>query len=208
MIRASHRRPIRMPRLSLGPQDHGRQLTLDQYRRADEAPGCITELIDGVVLAAPMAIPNHEYWVQFLNNRVRDYVADHSAAKYFIATGSEVYIPDRPGPTRPRPDLAVYRDFPDPPPRTWDDISPIVVAEVISDRRAEKDTVRNRHLYWAAAAIAEYWIIDPRRSWSAPTLIALHRPARGDFWNEQVVPFGKIWRSKALPRFALNLKRA
>ncbi|MCG3132837.1 MAG: hypothetical protein FLDDKLPJ_03703 [Phycisphaerae bacterium] len=113
----------------------------------------------------------------------------------------------RAAPTRPIPDLAVYDAFPYPPPPSWDDVVPVLVVEGISNRRAAKDTVRNRHLYWRVRGLREYWIVNPEKAPLAPTLIALRRKRGAEAWDERVVPFGRSYRSGALPGLSINLKQ-
>ena len=67
----------------------------------------------------------------------------------------------RPATTCPEPDLAAYHDYPWQLPRRhrrWQDISPILVAEVASDDLA-KDFDRNVGLYEQVPSIQEYWLI-------------------------------------------------
>lgn len=193
--------------LTLGPQDHGRVLTLAEYRAARGIPGFIYELIDGALEVSPNPIPNHDYWVRFVRDELERYALHHPTRLNCITEGAELEVPGRAAPTRPHPDLAAYRNFPHPPPASWDDVCPCIVVEVISNRRAAKDTVRNRHLYWQVRGIAEYWIVDPEQNPLEPTLIALRRTPRGQTWEEHVIPFGKRYRSRALPGFSINLKR-
>lgn len=195
-------------RPTIGPRDAGRLMSLEQFERCRETPGFIYELIDGVMNVSPNPVPLHEYWVSCLARQLNDFSNRNPKQVNFVATGSETIIPFRPGPTRPQPDVAAYRDFPYPPPARWDFVCPLIVAEVISPRREAKDATRNAQLYWLAESIAEYWIIDPQADWMRPTLIALSRRPRARFWREQRLPFGRSYRSPTLPGFTLNLEDA
>ncbi|MCC7290801.1 MAG: Uma2 family endonuclease [Phycisphaerales bacterium] len=191
----------------VGPADHGRVMTLAEYRAARGTPGCKYELIDGALVVSPNPVPNHEYWVQFVHRQIRRYLSRQNITGGFVSTGSEIEISGRAAPTRPSPDIAAYLDFPKPPPASWDDVVPVLVVEVISNRRAAKDTVRNRHLYWQVRGLREYWIIDPETAALEPTLIALRRRRGAETWDERVVPFGRSYRSGALPGLSINLKQ-
>lgn len=191
----------------VSPEDHGRIMTLAEYRAARGLPGYKYELIDAALVVSPHPIPNHEYWVQFVHRLIRRHFVRHGIAGGFIGTGSEVEISGRVVPTRSIPDLAVYDAFPYPPPASWDDVVPVLVVEVISNRRAAKDTVRNRHLYWQVRGLREYWIINPENAPLAPALIALRRHRGARTWDERVVPFGRSYRSGALPGLSINLKQ-
>ena len=192
----------------IGPSDEGRLMTLEEFKRAREEAGFVYELIDGVLNVSPTPSPAHQVWVKRIQICLDDYARAHPEHLDFVTERCDVPIPGRPGPSRPQPDLAAFRDFPQPAPRQWDDLCPIVVVEVISERRAKKDTVRNRQLYWLARGITEYWIIDPRKDPQKPTLTALVRQPGHSDWIQSEIPFGKSHRSAALPRFTINLKRA
>lgn len=192
--------------VSLGPHDHGRTLSLHEFRSAEYAPGYVYELIDGALVVSPQPMPNHDYWVNVVVGQLRAYSKKNSKVLNYVTEGSELEIPNRPGPTRPQPDIAAFRDYPYPPPTSWDDVCPDLVVEVISQRRAEKDTLRNRHLYWQARGVREYWIIDPRANGLEPTLLVLSRTSRARSWHQQTILFGKTYSSKSFPGLRINLK--
>lgn len=192
---------------TIGPLDCGRRITLRQFERARETSGYVYELIDGVLDASPKARPPHDHWTTFIYDALRHYSRRAPRRISYVSMEAEVVVPGRAGPTRPSPDVAAYRRFPHPAPPRWDDVSPLIVVEVISDRRAHKDTVRNRHLYWAVDSIEEYWIVAPRVDVDRPGLTALRRLRRGAAWDEIAVPFGQTHKSRLLPGFGLNLNR-
>lgn len=191
----------------IGPDDSGRLMTLEEFGRAREIDGYTYELIDGVLIVSPAPKPNHATWVREVQQQLEVYSERHPNQINFVVTQSEVVIPGRPGATRPQPDVAAFRDFPSPPPGDWGDVCPIIVVEVISQRRDKKDTVRNRHLYWMAGGIMEYWIVDPREDSERPALITCVRPQGSAEWAESVTPFGKTFKSPTLRGLSVNLGR-
>ncbi len=191
--------------VEIGPDDAGRSLTLSDWERAHHAPGYIYELIEGTIEVSPIPTPLHDHWVELLRIELERYRAGHPGVIGKISERCEVAVPSECGPTRPQPDLAVYCGFPKPPPVRWDNVCPIIVAEVISDRRAAKDVSRNRALYFRADGIAEYWIIDPREEPMEPTLIALVREPGADTWSEHAVAFGESYSTLSLPGLTLNM---
>ena len=82
---------------------------------------------------------------------------------------------------------------------TWDDLCPILVVEIISPRRPNKDTNRNRQLYWMAGGIAEYWIIDPRKDAFRPAMTALRRESGQPDWHEFEIAPGERYTTGLLP---------
>lgn len=206
---ATHSRAARKRR-RIGPKDAGRLMTHEEYEKSIEDPGYVYEIIDGVLNVSPSPKPDHEVWKGTIFDLLRDYAASHPGHIDFVATDAEVVIPGRPGPTRPRPDLAAYKDFP----RQavlkrqvmWDDLCPVLVVEIISPRRAEKDSNRNRQLYWMAGGIAEYWILDPRKDAFRPTLTALRRESGQPDWREVEVAPGERYTTDLLPGLEFHLE--
>ena len=199
-------------RRRIGPRDHGRVMTLEEYEQCYERDGCVAELIDGVLTVSPAPLKPHDIWKGFVADRLKAYAAGRSDIVNHISGDCEVIIPGRLGVTRPRPDIAAYKGFPTLEEAIahpdWDDICPVLVVEIISRRRRSKDTRRNRHLYWLALGIAEYWIVDPRKDARQPLLVALRRKKDEADWVEQKIPFGKAYKTPTLPGFALNLEEA
>jgi len=192
---------------TIGPMDSGRLMTLEEFQRSRGEDGYVYEIIDGVLIVSPNPAPSHDFWVDLIHGELKGYAKRQPRQANRISQECEVIIPSRPGATRPQPDIAVYRNFPDPFETRWDDVCPILVVEVISDRRGYKDCVRNRHLYWTAGGIIEYWIVDPRENPRKPTVTQLVKKPGAKEWNETVIPFGKTIKSAALPKFSINLKK-
>ena len=193
----------------IGPKDAGRLMTLEAFERSRAVSGYIYELIDGVLNVSPAPKPRHEVWKVALFHWLTTYSQKSPKAIGFVATDCDIVIPGRPGVTRPRPDVAAYRDFPldDVMDGTvdWEDLCPILVVEIISRRRPRKDTNRNRQLYWMAGGIAEYWIVDPRKDARRPTMTALRRESGRPEWDEVSVAPGARYEVAALPGVAIEV---
>ena len=84
----------------------------------------------------------------------------------------------------------------------WRDVSPLLVAEILSDDTANKDLVRNRDLYLQVPSIREYWIIDPRQGTRQTILLVYRRRGRGWARVRTVVP-GGTYTTPLLPGFSL-----
>ena len=199
-------RTNRSSRAVIGPADHGRAMSLGDFERSKESDGYVYELIDGVLCVSPIPDPLHDYWTTRVRDALLAYAAAHPSHLNYIPAECEVVIPGRPGETRPNPDVAGYRAFPDTLPRRWDAVCPLVVVEVISNRRSTKDTVRNRHLYAWAPAMREYWIIQPDAHGRTAERTALTRSNGRSKWREVSVEFGQTYTTRNLPQFSLNLK--
>jgi Uma2 family endonuclease len=103
--------------------------------------------------------------------------------------------------------VAAYRKFPTNRPRSrirWQDLSPVLVVEVLSEDTADKDLVRNRRLYLQIPSIREYWIVDPRQDADRPSLTVYRR--RGTRWQRpQHFAPGTAYTTPLLPGFVLRL---
>lgn len=193
-------------RLHLTPKDHGREIDPDDFDAATGDPDYHFEIIDGRVYVSPVPdLPagGLEHW---LFVKLLDYSRDHPDAINHVTAKGRVFIPSRPRATRPEPDVTAYRDFPHHLPRKqrrWQDISPILIAEVISEEDPEKDLVRNVGLYLDVPTVLEYWILDPRPDPDTPSLKVYRR--RGKNWQKPIdVPYGGTYQTpRILPGFTL-----
>jgi Uma2 family endonuclease len=167
MIRASTLRKI-------GPRDHGREMSLDDFMAADYQGGNQYELIDGRLYVSPQAdLPQNvvELWIF---GRLYLYSLRHPTIINYVSPKARVFVPGRRKVTNPEPDVACYRDFPLDVPFTeirWEDVWPILVVEILSANDADKDLVRNVELYLQVPSIMEYWLVDTRKNPSRPTLL-------------------------------------
>jgi Uma2 family endonuclease len=195
-----------MTRLKLTPKDHGREIDPVEFEHSICREGYQYELINGRIYVSPVPdLPQHnlECW---LYSKLFFYAQDHSEIVNFIATKSRLFIPTREKATRPEPDISAYHNFPHHLPRKlrrWQDISPILVVEVLSEDDPDKDLVRNVELYVEVPSIKEYWILDPRPDPDRPSLIVYRR--RGKGWQKPIdVRFGETYLSpRVLPGFSL-----
>jgi Uma2 family endonuclease len=192
--------------LKLGPADHGRPMTLDEVMAGDYAEGYQYELIDGKLYVSPEAnLPQGfvEYWILM---KVYNYTQKHPEVINFVYNKARVFVPGRRGVTNPEPDLAAYRDFPEDRPLgelSWENFSPVLVAEVLSAEDPDKDLVRNAGLYFQVPSIKEYWLFDSRENADRPTL-RVHR-RYGKRWRIIDVAPGETYTTRLLPGFKLLL---
>jgi Uma2 family endonuclease len=190
--------------LKLGPGDHGRLLTLDDFESADYEPGFKYEIIDGRLAVAPEANLGEHRLERWLARKLERYAEDNPAVLNFVAEKARVFVPTRRRPTIPEPDVAAYQGFPTDVPLKdlrWEDISPLVVAEVLVEGDAQKDLTRNPDLYFAVPSIKEYWVLDGRDDPDEPTLIQYRR--HGKRWVVRSFPYGSTFTTKLLPGFSL-----
>jgi Uma2 family endonuclease len=193
-------------RLKLTPKDHGREIDPDEFDAADGEGGYHYEIIDGRVYVSPVPDLPQQSLDVWLYGKLFLYSQDHPEVINFVANKSRIFIPTRAKATKPEPDIAAYSDFPHHLPRRqrrWQDVSPVLVAEVVSEEKPEKDLVRNVELYLEVPSIKEYWILDPRPDPDRPSLTVYRR--RGKNWQKPIdVPFGATYPTpRVLPEFTL-----
>lgn len=191
----------------LTPQDQGRALSLEEFEHASGQEGYLYELIDGKLEVSPLPDLPHDFIRKWLEGRLDDYSDHHPEILAHVQAPARVFVPDRPAATTPEPDVAGYQDFPETPDvenLSWQDFSPILVAEILSEDTADKDLVRNLDLYLQVPSIREYWILDPRTDANHPSL-TVHR-RRGQRWQRPIeIAGGSTYTTRLLPDFQLTL---
>lgn len=189
--------------LKLGPRHHGQPLSLEEFENADYRGGFKYELIEGRLYVSPQPNLPEDIVEEWLLDKVKGYAKAHPEVLNYVTAKARVFAPGRKG-TMPEPDLAAYHDFPrDVPLRElrWQDVSPVLVGEVVSSDDPDKDLVRNVKLYLRVASIKEYWIVDAREDPARPTLIVHRRHGKG--WRKATFGPGTTFVSRLLPGFEL-----
>jgi Uma2 family endonuclease len=188
----------------IGPADHGRPMTLEEFEAGDYEEGYQYELINGELYVSPT--PNApqgivEHWIL---TKLSLYSLQHADIVNFLSNKARVFVPGRRRVTTPEPDLALYRDFPLHLPIAeirWQDVSPFLVGEVLSLDDPDKDLVRNVELYHQVPTIKEYWLLDTRDSPDQPTMRVFIR--HGKSWRIRDLAYGDLYTTRLLPGFEL-----
>ena len=190
--------------LKLGPADHLRPLSLAKFQTGAYQEGYQYEIIDGRLYVSPLHNLPQACLERWLYKKLDRYSDDHLEVINFVYNKTRVVVPGRPGATIPEPDLAAYYDLPLDLPLAelaWEDISPMLVAEILSADDPDKDFVRNVELYFQVPSIKEYWIFDNRANPDQPTM-HWHR-RHGKRWILHQLVFGDTFSTRLLPGFEL-----
>jgi Uma2 family endonuclease len=176
--------------LRIGPTDHGRRMTLQEFLEAEEEEGFRYELARGVLEVSQVPNEPHGVVVSNLYTAVARYHLDHPHFVYRYGGGNEfqLLIPELV--SGRNPDLGVVLLA-----APKDDRGrrrPGLGAEVVSRSSIQRDYVVKREEYHAYG-LDEYWIVDPLER----KVTVLTR--RGDGWDEQVVRDDQIIPSRVLP---------
>src|SRR5260370_33133260 len=168
----------------LGPLDRGHPMTFKEFMHADYEEGYQYELIDGELYVFPLPnLPENrvEHWIGL---KLQHYCLAHPEVINYVTNKARVIVPGRPRATAPEPDQAAYHNFPLEQPFQkvrWQNVSPILVVEVVSREDPYKDLVRNVKFDLQVPTIQEYWLIDPRKNPERPTFRAYRR--QGKKWR-------------------------
>jgi Uma2 family endonuclease len=189
-----------------GPADHGRPLTYDDYLAGDYEGGHRYELIDGRLYVSPEANQPENFVQDWLRDKLKAYARARPEVLNHVTGPGRLFVPAVPGTTTPEPDVLAYRDYPRHRPLReirWQDISPVLVAEVLSAEDPDKDLVRNPGLYLLVPSIKEYWVLDGREDPERPSL-RVHR-RRGKRWVVRDYGPDDVYTTRLLPGFELTL---
>jgi len=190
--------------LKLGPSDHGRPLSLDDFESADYEPGFKYEIIDGRLYVSPTPNLPENILENWLYRKLLVYSDRHPDVINYITPKSRVFVHKRKKPTVPEPDITAYHDLPldqDFREIHWRDLNPLLVAEVLVEGDERKDLERNPELYFQVDSIKEYWVLDGRDDPNEPTLIQHRR--YGKRWVVREYPYRSTFATKLLPGFTL-----
>src|SRR3954447_15902888 len=98
--------------LKLGPADHGRSLSLDDYESADYEPGFKYEIIDGRLYVSEEPDPTENELELWLFEKLWDYSRSEASVLNRVTNKGRVFVHLRPEATVPEPDIAAYEDYP------------------------------------------------------------------------------------------------
>jgi Uma2 family endonuclease len=182
----------------IGPADHGRLMTLEEFREAEEEHGYRYELARGVLEVTIVPDGDHGDVVCNLYRAIAVYEQRHPRLIGRYGGGSEfrLWLPAMI--SGRNPDVAVtLRKTP----RDWRGRRPPSLAfEVVSEglEAQERDYVTKRAEY-LAYGLREYWIVDLQ------TRIVTVLVRDGDIWVEPIYRDDQQAVSVVLPGFAVRL---
>ena len=182
----------------IGPTDHGRRMTLDDFDEAEVAEGCLVELGRGVVIVSEVPLPWHFRIINALRRQFAAYDIQHPGRIWGVAGGSDCKLPVGQFESERHPDLAVY--LTEPPFQdsnaVWSEWIPELVIEVVSPGSETRDYTEKRDEY-LGFGVREYWIVHPDRK----EVLVLRR-VRGQ-WAEQKLTFADEYSPRLFPGLQL-----
>ena len=188
-------------RTRIGPADHGRTMTLQEFLDAEETPGYRYELARGVIEASDIPNDPHGQVVDNLHTHYVVYRLNRPGLILRLAHGSDVQVVIPVLDTDRHPDLAII--FQGKAPDAGGRRMPDLVVEVVSPgkKARHRDYVSKRADY-LTFGILEYWIVDPRDH----LVTVLSRPDSQAEWTERVFRGDDAIVSTLLPGFAMRVQ--
>jgi Uma2 family endonuclease len=185
-------------KLRIGPADHGRMMTLQEFMDAAEEPGYRYELARGVLEATEVPDDPHALIERLFVGRLRDYEKDHPGVFYRVGSSGSArsWLP---GMVSGRnPDIAVV--LPGAPKDLRGRRRAAMAIEIVSEGREahDRDYVAKREEY-LAYGLREYWIVD--RFLRRVTVLLRD----GDAWIERTFEGDSVATGPMPPRFAIRL---
>jgi Uma2 family endonuclease len=170
--------------LRIGPHDHGRAMTYEDFLSGDYEAGYKYELIRGELYVSPQPNPPHDVMSEYLDEILTLYKVRHRKVIKRLSTHARVFVPGERKTTCPEPDFALYNDHRgDLQQKRWEPFSPFIVIEIVSKDDPDKDYVRNVELYQRVPTILEYWVFDNLTDENGPTLRVYSRAAGDQPWS-------------------------
>src|SRR4051794_37967655 len=145
-------------RIRIGPADHGRRMTLDEFREAEEVEGYRYELARGVLEVNEIPKTPHRRIVSNLFRLVANYDREHPGVIDYFGGGTEVRAWIASKDLARHPDMGIV--FVGAPLDGEGDLQPGLFAEVVSPSSKKRDYQEKRQDY-LEYGIREYWIVDP-----------------------------------------------
>lgn len=186
----------------IGPQDHGRRMSLRDFEFIQVQEGYLYELARGEIVVSE--VPGFKHMRQV--TAIRDPLVLCKTASpheiYEILSGSECKMLIPQWESERHPDLSVFKR---PPPeregrKMWRKWIADIAIEVVSPSSRKRDLIEKREEY-LTRGIKEYWIVDAGKE-----QVTILRRVRGK-WAEQVLHSADFIESQLLPGFRLSCQK-
>lgn len=177
---------------NLDPSLNRVRMSRADFDAASAVEGYSYELVEGVLHVAPAPGPNEKEITVALFEVLSAYQRSAGRFARVLWEPRVMIATDEHETTNPQPDLAAYETYERHAGNDFDDVSPALVIEVVSEDGYAKDYVRNVELYARVPTIREYWIVDPRKSPQKPAMAVFRRDeGDSDFKRHDIIAGGR-----------------
>ena len=182
----------------IGPQHHGRKMSLKAFEFAQVEEGYLYELARGYIVVSEVANYYHGMQIVAINRLLWSYDAARPGTIHAILAGSDCKLLIPQWESERHPDLSVYLTAPKGRKdrtlwRTW---VPDLAIEVVSEGSRDRDYTEKRDENWTLG-VKEYWIVDAKLE----QVLVLKR-GRSQ-WTEKTISPADVCETKLLPGFKL-----
>jgi len=182
----------------IGPDHHGRRMSLKAFEFAETEEGYLYELQRGYVVVSEVANYYHAMQIAAIVGPLWVYHATSPGTIHAILGNMDCKLLIAAWESERHPDIAVYLSRPKGKKdrtlwRTW---IPELTIEVVSEGSRDRDYTDKRDEYWTLG-VKEYWIVDAKRE-----QILMLRRGRSK-WTEDPLGPQDICETKLLPGFKL-----
>ena len=185
--------------IRIGPADHGRRMSFEDFRDAEAEPGHAYELARGVIEVVDIPGGTHAEILDTIHQRLAEFRAAHPGVVSMMASGGGSRLEAPSVASERHPDLTVYlspRPAVEPPWATW---IPEIVIEIVS-KGGEKRDYEDKRQDYLIVGVTEYWIVDPQKR----TMLALTR--HENRWTETTIDARGVYSTELLPAFELRMQ--
>ena len=183
----------------IGPQDHGRRMTLADYEFIKTKEGHRYELNRGVVEVSKVPDPLHGCSIDQFYTVVALYRHKHPEVWMCCCAPSHCKILIWDFESERHPDVSIYLT---PPPSndafTWRIWYPAIVVDVVSPYSDRRDQPEKREEF-LAVGIKEYWILN---LYTQEISVLIND---GNHWRERILKSGDNYETRLLPGFQLKV---
>lgn len=187
---------IRKRVVKIGPADHGRRMSLDDFEHAEGQEGYLYELGRGEIVVSDVPNRLHLWQLIALRNALFFYQAANPGRIHSVLGGAECKLLLPTFQSKRHPDLTVYRTNPPDDPNDWIHWVPDIVVEVVSPGSHARDYEEKRDEY-LQLGVREYWVVDG----DVQEILVLQRS--GVQWRERRLRPPRVLRTRLLPGFAV-----
>jgi hypothetical protein len=182
----------------IGPQHHGRKMSLKAFEFAKVEEGYLFELARGYIVVSEVANFPHMRRVSVIRRHLDHYAVENPTQVYEILGTMECKLLIPEWESERHPDIAVYLTAPKGRKdrtmwRTW---IPDLTIEVVSESSWDRDYTQKKDEYWSLG-VKEYWIVDAKRQ-----QVLILRRGRTQ-WIEKPLGPTDVCETKLLPGFKL-----
>ncbi len=195
----NHRSTMLKTKQKIGPQDHGRRMSLKEFEPIQVQEGYLYELGRGVIVVSDVPGLKHLRQVNAIRNPLVIYQEGHPEEIYEILAGSDCKILIPQWESERHPDLSIFKK---PPPiregrKMWRKWIADLAIEVVSRSSRKRDYIEKRQEY-LTRGVKEYWIVDADKQ-----QVTILRRVRGK-WEERILRPGEIYETDLLPGFQFS----